>query len=94
MALFGKEEYDLLIALNAEAEARGKVVDDLLEKVDAQKQEIDSLKMVIGNMVWASSKVALFVGSCFGGLVCVGYWLMDALHWKAVIAFFKTLRGE
>lgn len=98
MTIFGKAEYELLIELKISKEAYEKRIAALESDCDAHKQEIDGLKMVLGQMVWASSKVALLVGGGFGGLVAFGYWLIgwlnDTMHWKAVSQFFRTLRGE
>lgn len=91
---FGDKEYKMLMNLEMQRVADEKRIDSLEEDCTAHKLEIDSLKMVIANMIWASSKAALAVGTAFGGLVWLGYWLMDAIHWRAITGFFKALRGE
>lgn len=91
---FGEDELRALINLEVRLKENEKALESLEEDCKAHKLEIDDLKMVLANMIWASSKVALIAGSGFGGLVWLGYWLMDAVHWKAIVGFFKTLRGE
>jgi hypothetical protein len=91
---FGKVDFQMLVDLNNGHKSNVDRLDKLETENAEQRKEINQLRGIIQNMLWASSKVALVAGSGFAGLMAIGYWLADALHFRAVEAFFKTLRGE
>lgn len=91
---FGQKELEMLINLKKDAENFYHFREGAELRLDELQETIIRQEKAINNMLWASSKVALVAGGGFAGIMAVGYWLMNALHFKAVIAFFKTLRGE
>ena len=91
---FSKDDYKLLIELKDGHAQNVARISKLETENEEQHKEIQRQKKIIQTMVWASSRVALCAGGGFAGLVGIGYWLADTLHFKAVEAFFKTLRGE
>lgn len=91
---FSKDDFKLLTQLKDGHDLNVNRLAKLEAENAEQQKEIDRQKKIIQTMLWTSSKVALVAGSGFAGLLTIGYWLADALHFKAVEAFFKTLRGE
>lgn len=91
---FGKEEFEILLKLQNEAANFDLFREGAELRIKSLEDKIVKQQKIIDNMVFAASKVSLIAGGIFGGLVYVGYWLQDAVHFNAVKAFFKTLRGE
>lgn len=91
---FGKEEFELLIQLKNESLNFDSFREGAELRIKSLEDKIIVQQKIIDNMVFAASKVSLLAGGIFGGLIYIGYWLQDAVHFKAVTAFFKTLRGE
>jgi len=91
---FGQDEFQTLIELKAKVDSCEKNHVENVNKMIEMQKEIDRQKKIVQNMIWAGSRVAILAGGGFAGLMAIGYWLMDALNFRAVTAFFKTLRGE
>lgn len=84
---FGQDELETLLNLKTRAELDESRIAKL-ERIVKRQQEI------ISRMVWASSKIAVLGAGMFGGIFYVGYWLTDAVNFKAVTTFLKTIKGE
>ena len=91
---FGQDEFQLLIELKNKVESCEINHVENVNKMAEMQKEIERQKKLIQNMVWGAGRAAVIVGGAFAGLVAIGYWLNDVLHFKAVMAFFKVLRGE